>query len=50
MINISKGRNIGIGRFLCGFDCNTAHFYPLNNIPLASENIASAGSKNDNPW
>lgn len=49
LINISKGRNIGIGRFLCGFDCNTAHFYPLSNFPLASEDKASSGSE-DNPW
>lgn len=47
MINISKGRNIGIGRFICGFDSNTAHFYNLENVPLLPD--SSAKSSND-PW
>lgn len=47
MINISKGRNIGTGRFICGFDSNTAHFYNLEDVPLVSD--SSAKSNND-PW
>lgn len=33
MIDVCKGRNVGIGKFICGFDADTTFFYPLKDIP-----------------
>ncbi len=35
MVTIAKGRNVGTGAFLCGFDAPTTHFFekPLSQIP-----------------
>ena len=37
MINIAKGRNIGLKSFLVGFNTNTTKFYELANIPKVEE-------------
>jgi replicative DNA helicase len=33
MILIQKGRNVGTGKFICGFNPNTTDFYPLYALP-----------------
>lgn len=33
MIDIGKGRNIGIFKFICGFDSKTTKFYDLDEVP-----------------
>lgn len=37
MIDICKGRNIGTGKFVCGFEASTTYFYPLNDLELKGE-------------
>ena len=32
-IKLAKGRNIGTGDYICGFDAATTHFYELDTIP-----------------
>ena len=32
MINIAKGRNIGIGKFICRFNAKCTYFYEDNNM------------------
>ena len=32
-IKLAKGRNVGTGDFICGFDAATTHFYDLDTIP-----------------
>lgn len=34
LINVAKGRNIGTGKFLCGFHPETTRFYELGDEPL----------------
>lgn len=34
LIKLAKGRNIGTGSFICGYDANTTHFYDLATIPV----------------
>lgn len=36
MIDIAKGRNIGLLKFICGFNACTTCFYELDNIPISS--------------
>lgn len=36
-IKLAKGRNIGTGDFICGFDASTTHFHELTNIPTIGE-------------
>ena len=36
MIDIAKGRNIGLLKFICGFNAASTHFYDLNIIPISS--------------
>lgn len=33
-IKLAKGRNIGTGDFICGYNAQTTHFYELETIPL----------------
>lgn len=40
MIDIAKGRNIGLLKFICGFNPLTTHFYSLDSIPLSSNSIS----------
>lgn len=37
MIDVVKGRNIGLFRFLCGFRKETTCFYPLEHIPIEND-------------
>lgn len=42
MIDIAKGRNIGLLKFICGFDAKTTRFYELNGtevIPSVDETM-----------
>ena len=34
MIDVCKGRNIGVGKFLCGFHAETTYFYQLDEMEL----------------
>ena len=36
-IKIAKGRNIGTGDFICGFEAATTHFYDLDTIPTMEQ-------------
>lgn len=31
MIDFAKGRNVGVFKFICGFDSSTTQFYPIDN-------------------
>lgn len=42
MIDVAKGRNIGLLKFLVGFDAQTTNFYELNDVPTNQV-------KNDSP-
>lgn len=33
LIDVAKGRNIGVGKFICGFRGETTHFYDLDSMP-----------------
>lgn len=46
MIDVAKGRNIGLLRFICGFDAATTCFYNMDSVPLN----ANAVSEEDNPF
>ena len=48
MIDIAKGRNIGLLRFICGFNAATTCFYNLDSVPLSGTNIADV--EDDNPF
>lgn len=48
MIDIAKGRNIGLLRFICGFNAATTCFYNLNSVPLLGGQ--SADMEDDNPF
>lgn len=37
MIDIAKGRNIGIMKFIVGFDAKTTNFHELNEVPVMSK-------------
>ncbi len=41
LVDIAKGRNIGVGKFICGFKGATTHFYDLESLPTAavSDNV-----------
>lgn len=34
LIDIAKGRNVGVFKFIAGFDAATTHFYELNERPI----------------
>ncbi len=46
MIDIAKGRNIGVFKFIVGFNAATTHFYELSERPI----LPFAESKDDNPF
>lgn len=48
MIDIAKGRNIGLLRFVCGFNACTTYFYNLNAIPLSGN--AATDVEDENPF
>lgn len=35
LVDVAKGRNIGVGKFICGFKGATTYFYDLQNLPTA---------------
>ncbi len=37
LIDVAKGRNIGVGKFICGFDAAVTHFYDLRELPKAKD-------------
>jgi len=41
LIKLAKGRNIGTGQFICGFDGATTRFFELDEIPRVSEEYAT---------
>lgn len=41
MIDIAKGRNIGLLKFICGFNACTTCFYELESVPVLSYNISN---------
>lgn len=46
MIDIAKGRNIGVFKFIVGFNAATTHFYELNERPI----LPFINGKDDNPF
>lgn len=48
MIDIAKGRNIGLLRFICGFNAATTCFYNLDYVPLLGGK--QSGVEDDNPF
>ena len=46
LIDIAKGRNIGVFKFIAGFNAATTHFYELNERPI----LPLTESKDDNPF
>lgn len=48
MIDIAKGRNIGLLRFICGFNAATTCFYNLDYVPLLGGKQSSV--EDDNPF
>lgn len=45
LIDIAKGRNFGLLRFICGFNKNTTHFYDLENVP-----VSEGGEEEEDPF
>ncbi|KAA5263463.1 DNA helicase [Bacteroides faecis] len=41
MIDIAKGRNIGLLKFICGFNACTTCFYELDSVPVLSYNMSN---------
>lgn len=48
MIDIAKGRNIGLLRFICGFNACTTCFYNLDAVPLLGNTIVD--TEDENPF
>lgn len=48
MIDIAKGRNIGLLRFICGFNAATTCFYNLDSVLLSGNSPAEI--EEDNPF
>lgn len=46
MIDIAKGRNIGLLRFICGFNAATTCFYNLDSVPLSGSSVADVEEEN----
>lgn len=45
LINIAKGRNIGTGAFICGYDAPTTHFFPLDRTSTVSASTSGVKQK-----
>lgn len=48
MIDIAKGRNIGLLRFICGFNAATTCFFNLDSVPLSG--CKTSDMEDDNPF
>ena len=49
-IKLAKGRNIGTGDFICGFDAPTTHFHDLETIPQYQEGECFTPTNEDRPF
>ena len=47
MIDIAKGRNVGVFKFIVGFNAATTHFYELNERPILP---FTENKSDDNPF
>lgn len=47
LIKLAKGRNIGTGSFICGYDAKTTHFYELGTIPTINKNSTKREEEED---
>ncbi|MEG1580893.1 MAG: DnaB-like helicase C-terminal domain-containing protein [Bacteroidaceae bacterium] len=48
MVDIAKGRNIGLLRFICGFNASTTLFYHLDSVPISGS--IRSDNDDDNPF
>lgn len=48
-IKLAKGRNIGTGDFICGYNAPVTHFYDLASIPMIEDNQEDS-IDNDRPF
>ena len=48
-IKLAKGRNIGTGDFICGYNAPVTHFYDLVSIPMIEDNQGDSKDK-DRPF
>ena len=48
-IKLAKGRNIGTGDFICGYNAPVTHFYDLASIPMIDDNQEDT-IDNDRPF
>ena len=48
-IKLAKGRNIGTGDFICGYNAPVTHFYELDSIPMA-DGATNTDSEEDDPF
>lgn len=49
-IKLAKGRNIGTGDFICGYNAPVTHFYELDTIPMVGESMTDNNFDNDRPF
>lgn len=49
-IKLAKGRNIGTGDFICGYNAPTTHFYELDTIPMIEDGREDEKIDNDRPF
>lgn len=47
LIKLAKGRNVGTGSFICGYDSYTTHFYELGTIPTINKNSTKREEEED---
>lgn len=48
-IKLAKGRNIGTGDFICGYNAPVTHFYELDSIPMV-DGATNTDSEEDEPY
>lgn len=49
-IKLAKGRNVGTGSFICGYNSPTTHFYELSTIPYLGKNDNAGFVDEDRPF
>ena len=49
LIRLAKGRNVGTGEFICGYDAPTTHFFELARIPTTDDPL-TIPTDNDRPF
>lgn len=50
LIKLAKGRNIGTGDFICGYNAPTTHFYDLETIPMLNSGCQRQSIADDGPF